>query len=145
MNKALTLLFLSGILISCTKEPAQLSVTSPNGINSIDFHLSEDGTPYYFVNHNDKIVVDSSSMSFDFKNQESLKDGLSIINSTTNTNDETWEMPWGEQKDVVNNYNELVVELEETPLVVLLVPELDVLMVSCNTDTVVFTKSNSII
>ncbi|MFT0715831.1 glycoside hydrolase family 97 protein [Flagellimonas lutimaris] len=114
MNKALTLLFLSGILISCTKEPAQLSVTSPNGINSIDFHLSEDGTPYYFVNHNDKIVVDSSSMSFDFKNQESLKDGLSIINSTTNTIDETWEMPWGEQKDVVNNYNELVVELEET-------------------------------
>ena len=114
MNKALTLLFLSGILISCTKEPAQLSVTSPNGINSIDFQLSEDGTPYYFVNHNDKIVVDSSSMSFDFKNQESLKDGLSIINSTTNTIDETWEMPWGEQKDVVNNYNELVVELEET-------------------------------
>lgn len=114
MNKALTLLFLSGILISCTKEPAQLSVTSPNGTNSIDFHLSEDGTPYYFVNHNDKIVVDSSSMSFDFKNQESLKDGLSIINSTTNTIDETWEMPWGEQKDVVNNYNELVVELEET-------------------------------
>ena len=53
-------------------------------------------------------------MSFDFKNQESLKDGLSIINSTTNTIDETWEMPWGEQKDVVNNYNELVVELEET-------------------------------
>ena len=96
MNKALTLLFLSGILISCTKEPAQLSVTSPNGTNSIDFHLSEDGTPYYFVNHNDKIVVDSSSMSFDFKNQESLKDGLSIINSTTNTIDETWEMPWGE-------------------------------------------------
>lgn len=114
MNKALTLLFMSGILISCTKEPAQLSVTSPNGTNSIDFHLSEDGTPYYFVNHNDKIVVDSSSMSFDFKNQESLKDGLSIINSTTNTIDETWEMPWGEQKDVVNNYNELVVELEET-------------------------------
>lgn len=114
MNKGLTFLFLLGILISCTKEPAQLSVTSPNGANSIDFHLSEDGTPYYFVNHNDKIVVDSSSMSFDFKDQESLKRNLTIINSTTNTIDEIWEMPWGEQKEVVNNYNELVVELEET-------------------------------
>lgn len=114
MNKGLTFLFLLGILISCTKEPAQLSVTSPNGTNSIDFHLSEDGTPYYFVNHNDKIVVDSSSMSFDFKDQESLKRNLTIINSTTNTIDEIWEMPWGEQKEVVNNYNELVVELEET-------------------------------
>ncbi len=114
MSKALTLLFLVGTLISCTKEPAQLSLASPNGTNSIDFHLSEDGTPYYFVNHNNKIVIDSSSMSFDFKDQESLNGNLSIINSTTNTVDETWEMPWGEQKEVVNNYNELIVELEET-------------------------------
>tara|TARA_Y100001933_G_scaffold115760_1_gene115641 strand:- start:12450 stop:14381 length:1932 start_codon:yes stop_codon:yes gene_type:complete len=53
-------------------------------------------------------------MSFDFKDQNSLKSNLNIINSTTNTVNETWEMPWGEQKEVVNHYNELVVELEET-------------------------------
>ncbi|MEC7771377.1 MAG: glycoside hydrolase family 97 protein [Bacteroidota bacterium] len=114
MNKTLTLLFLIATLISCTKEPAKLSVASPNGTNAIDFHLSEDGTPYYMVNHKNKIVIDSSSMSFDFKNQESLEGNLSIVNSTTNTVDETWEMPWGEQREVVNHYNELKVELEET-------------------------------
>src|SRR6056297_518091 len=114
MNKILTLLFLVGLLTFCTNEATLLSVTSPSGNNSIDFHLSEDGTPYYFVNHNNNIVIDSSSMSFDFKDQESLNGNLSIINSTTNTVDETWEMPWGEQKEVVNHYNELVVTLEES-------------------------------
>ncbi|RUA15614.1 MAG: glycoside hydrolase family 97 protein, partial [Flavobacteriia bacterium] len=54
------------------------------------------------------------SMGFDFKDQASLKNHLKIIGSTPNTVNETWEMPWGEQKDVVNHYNELKVELEET-------------------------------
>ncbi|WP_437396771.1 glycoside hydrolase family 97 protein [Flagellimonas lutimaris] len=113
MNKILTLLFLVGLLTSCTDGPKLLSITSPSGTNSIDFHLSEDGAPYYFVNHNDQIVIDSSSMSFDFKDQKSLSGNLSIINSSTNAINETWEMPWGEQKEVVNNYNELKIELEE--------------------------------
>lgn len=114
MNKAFTLLFLIGCIISCTKETAQLTVSSPNGSNSIEFYLSEEGSPHYLVHHNNKIVIDSSSMSFDFKDQNPLKSNLNIINSTTNTVNETWEMPWGEQKEVVNHYNELVVELEET-------------------------------
>lgn len=114
MNKAFTLLFLIGCIISCTKETAQLTVSSPNGSNSIEFYLSEEGSPHYLVHHNNKIVIDSSSMSFDFKDQNPLKSNLNIINATTNTVNETWEMPWGEQKEVVNHYNELVVELEET-------------------------------
>ena len=114
MNKSLTLLFLIATLISCTKDPVKLSVASPNGTNSIDFQLSDDGTPFYLVNHNNKIVIDSSSMSFDFKNQEALNGNLNIVNSTTTTINETWEMPWGEQKEVANHYNELKVELEET-------------------------------
>ncbi|MCK0160215.1 glycoside hydrolase family 97 protein [Allomuricauda sp. F6463D] len=113
MKKTITLLLLIGSILSCTKESTPLSVTSPNGSNSINFHLSEDGSPYYFVNHNNKIVIDSSSMGFDFKDQNALKSNLNIINSTAKTVNETWEMPWGEQKEVVNHYNELVVELEE--------------------------------
>ncbi|MCB0374078.1 MAG: glycoside hydrolase family 97 protein, partial [Muricauda sp.] len=114
MNKLLTLLFLVGTLISCTEKPASLTVASPSGNNSIDFQLTEDGTPIYLVSHNNKMVIDSSSMGFDFKNQESIKNHLKIIGSSTNTVNETWEMPWGEQKDVINHYNELLVELEET-------------------------------
>lgn len=114
MNKLLTLLFLVGTLISCTEKPATLTVASPSGNNSIDFQLTDDGTPIYLVSHNNNMVIDSSSMGFDFKDQESIKNHLKIIGSSTNTVNETWEMPWGEQKDVINHYNELKVELEET-------------------------------
>ena len=70
-----------GCIISCTKETAQLTVSSPNGSNSIEFYLSEEGAPHYLVHHNNKIVIDSSSMSFDFKDQNSLKSNLNIIKS----------------------------------------------------------------
>jgi hypothetical protein len=52
-------------------------------------------------------------MSFDFKDLPSLKDNFTIVNSTTGTFDETWDMPWGEQLTVRNNYNELILNLEE--------------------------------
>ena len=114
MNKIYTLLLLIGLMVSCTKKPAALTVTSPSSTNTIDFHLSEDGTPYYLVRHGDKTVIDSSAMGFDFKDQNPLKSGLNLISSTENTVDETWKMPWGEQKEVVNHYNELVITLEES-------------------------------
>ncbi|NDV44463.1 glycoside hydrolase family 97 protein [Flagellimonas sediminis] len=114
MNKLLTLLFLVGTLISCTEKQTALLVSSPSGRNSIQFQLSADGMPQYWVNHGEKMVIDTSTMGFDFNDQVSLKDHLKIIGNTTNTVNETWEMPWGEQKDVVNHYNELKVELEET-------------------------------
>ncbi len=53
-------------------------------------------------------------MGFDFKNQAALKNGLKVIGTSTNTVNENWEMPWGEQRVVKNNYNELLVQLEET-------------------------------
>jgi Glycoside hydrolase 97. len=114
MNKLLTLLFLVGTLISCTEKQTALLISSPSGRNSIQFQLSADGTPQYWVTHGEKMVIDTSTMGFDFKDRTSLKDHLKIIGNTTNTVNETWEMPWGEQKNVVNHYNELKVELEET-------------------------------
>ncbi len=105
-------LFLVG-LISCEKEQMSLMVTSPNGSNEIIFNLSKAGHPNYLVTHNNKKVIDTSYMSFDIKDLPALKGDFKIVNSTTATVDETWQLPWGEQIDVRNNYNELIVKLEE--------------------------------
>ncbi|MBE9467882.1 MAG: glycoside hydrolase family 97 protein [Bacteroidetes bacterium] len=88
-------------------------VTSPSKNISLEFILSGNGSPSYLVKHNDIIIIDSSKMSFDFKNQESLQKGFEIIETEHNYKDEDWEMPWGEQRIVKNNYNELIVKLEE--------------------------------
>ena len=100
-------------LVSCEKESMSLIVTSPNESNQIIFNLSKEGQPTDLVTHYNKKVVDTSYMSFDIKYLSALKGDFKIVNSTTATADETWQMPWGEQLDVSNNYNELIVNLED--------------------------------
>ena len=101
------------LLVSCKSDDKQFKVSSPDNLNVIVFSLTESGQPMYMVKHNDKAIIDSSLMSFDFKDLPSLKDNFKVIGSSTGNIDETWQMPWGEQLDVRNNYNELVVNLEE--------------------------------
>ncbi|SMG46026.1 Glycosyl-hydrolase 97 C-terminal, oligomerisation [Marivirga sericea] len=106
-----TFLFVS--LISCEEKKTLLTVKSPNEANEITFDLSKEGQPFYRLSHNDKIVVDSSFMSFDFKDLQSLKNDFKFLKSEKATADEVWDMPWGEQLQVRNHYNELIVYLEE--------------------------------
>ncbi|MDX1470804.1 MAG: glycoside hydrolase family 97 protein [Flavobacteriaceae bacterium] len=114
LNFCLFLLFLISI-VSCqnNEEKSHLSVSSPDGNNQINFQITEQGQPSYYVTHKGKMVIDSSVMSFDFKELPSLKSDFQIVSSSTSSLDETWEMPWGEQLNVRNNYNELVITLEE--------------------------------
>lgn len=101
------------IAVSCRKENTKTEISSPKGINKIEFGLSEKGSPYYMIKHNAKTVIDTSFMSFDFRNLPSLKYNLEITDVELNSVDENWEMPWGEQRTVKNNYNEMLVSLRE--------------------------------
>jgi hypothetical protein len=80
----------------------------------MEFALSNSGQPLYLVKHKNNTVIDTSYLSFDFKDLPSLKDNFKIVSVSKSGFDETWEMPWGEQSEVRNNYNELFVNLEET-------------------------------
>lgn len=88
-------------------------ISSPGNVNTIEFFLDAAGAPHYLVKHNNKVVIDSSSMGFTFKGQNPFKEGFIIKKTSEKSFNETWEMPWGEQRSVVNNYKELLVELEE--------------------------------
>ena len=106
-------LFCTIFVASCTSETWQTSVTSPDGNNIIQIHLLDNGAPAYSILHKNNMVIDTSSMGFEFKGQDALQSGLKIIATTPETVDETWEMPWGEQRTVRNHYNGLLVELIE--------------------------------
>jgi hypothetical protein len=90
------------------------NISSPGNVNSVDFFVNKEGIPFYYVTHKGKIVVDTSSLGFDFKDQKSMKSGFVIKNSAQKDSNETWEMPWGEQRLVMNHYKELKIELEES-------------------------------
>jgi len=116
MNHTISLLICLSLvsLVSCTQVRDDIEIASPGNINIIEFGLSEEGSAYYRVKHKNRTVIDTSSMDFDFKYQPPLKNGLRIIGISTRTVDETWEMPWGEQRTVRNHSNELIVRLKET-------------------------------
>lgn len=115
MNNTLFLLSFSLlVMLSCQKKTSQQILESPTKINRIEFNLTVKGEPYYMVSHNGEMIIDSSFMSFDFKDQASLKGGFEILNTSFSSLNETWEMPWGEQRNVTNHYNEIVIELQES-------------------------------
>jgi hypothetical protein len=112
--KLFTITLISSVTIcSCSKTATETTVTSPDGNIQVDFNLSDTGAPLYMVMYKNKAVIDSSGMSFDFKDLPSLKEGFSLVSSETKSVNDSWEMPWGEQRTVENNYNELRLYLQE--------------------------------
>ncbi|AUC74324.1 glycoside hydrolase family 97 protein [Olleya sp. Bg11-27] len=114
MKKLLIILVLSLFLASCTsKKEIITEVSSPSDNIKIAFNLNAEGQAYYQVFFNNKTVVDTSYLGFDFSNTTSLSKNLQLINSSVTSTNQTWDMVWGEQETVVNNYNVLKLELQE--------------------------------
>ncbi|PLX13456.1 MAG: alpha-glucosidase [Marinilabiliales bacterium] len=115
MKKYIFLIIITFVLMlfSCKKDKMNTEISSPNGINKIEFGLSKNGSPFYLVKHKGNTIIDTSFMSFDFRNLPSLKYNLEITDVRLNSLDENWEMPWGEQRIVKNNYHEMLVSLRE--------------------------------
>ncbi|MCF8302362.1 MAG: glycoside hydrolase family 97 protein [Bacteroidales bacterium] len=102
------------IMTGCIMEGNKEKINSPNGKLLLEFMLSGKGEPTYRLHHKGEMIIDTSFLGFDFKNAPSVKDGWEILTARESIHDDSWEMPWGEQKIVRNNYNELVIELKET-------------------------------
>lgn len=112
--KRILLLALISSLMSCGQDQNNKPITkltSPSGQMSMEFYLLPDGSPGYYVNYADKIVVDSSRLGFEIDQKINLANGFKITSATNTSFDETWEQPWGEQRMIRNNYNQLEVEL----------------------------------
>ncbi|KRP26952.1 MAG: alpha-glucosidase [Cryomorphaceae bacterium BACL22 MAG-120619-bin32] len=106
-------MFLLSILaVGCHKK-VETSVFSPSKNIKVYFNLSSVGKPYYFILKASEKVIDTSYLGFDFKNTKSFVDDFRIVKTSITEFNENWQMPWGEQLDVVNHYNELKVELQE--------------------------------
>jgi len=90
------------------------SILSPNHQIKVEFFLTSKHRPAYCVRFKDRAVIDTSTFGFDFRDAESMGDGFSIIKTGHSKVKETWEMIWGEQREVINHYNQMVIELKET-------------------------------
>src|ERR1035437_290427 len=110
MKKTLLLIvcLFSGILLMAT------DLKSPNGTLLLNVEV-KDGVPTYRLDYKNRPVIKQSRLGLELKKDHNLIDGFTMNNSTTSTFDETWQPVWGEVKSIRNNYNELVVNLTQTP------------------------------
>ena len=103
------LVFMTG----CSYQSKKQSITSPGNKVKLDFHLNKKGIPEYQVWYNDSLVIKPSTLGFDLKNQPRLSGAFKILTTEETEFNETWEMPWGEKRKVVNHYRQLYVTLKE--------------------------------
>jgi hypothetical protein len=90
-----------------------LSTSSPNGDIKVRLQLNNEGAPFYTVKFKNTTIVDTSFLGFEFLKAPELKSGLKHIQSEVSSFNETWEMPWGEQRLVENNYKYIKATFEE--------------------------------
>ena len=139
MKKIFAALSALGLLAACSTSKPTAEVTdvrtlkSPSGNMEMTFHLTADGTPQYTLDYGETKVILPSDLGFELRgvlkaqklvynadgtiSKEDREpcnpfyDGFSVESVETGSFDETWEPVWGEEAQIRNNYNELLVNL----------------------------------
>ena len=87
--------------------------TSPDGNVVLSFSLKADGTPTYKMTYKGKPVINESTLGFTLKKEEPLTNHFKVVSDSKSTFKETWKPVWGEEKEILNHYNELFVQLKQ--------------------------------
>ncbi|SNZ03121.1 Carbohydrate binding module (family 6) [Natronoarchaeum philippinense] len=93
-------------------EPVQ-TVASPDGRLEVTVDAA-DGVPTYEVAYDDSTVVEESALGFEFQNQPTFREGLSVTGTERDSVDSTWEPVWDQYEEIRERYNELRVGLAES-------------------------------
>ena len=140
MNRILSAIAIAIIVAACA--PKQGPVTdvqtlkSPDGVLEMTFQLTSEGTPQYALNYDGRKVILPSDLGYELRGVlkaqkivynadgtiskedrqpvQSFYDGFAVESVETDTFDEVWEPVWGEEAQIRNNYNELLVNLVQT-------------------------------
>lgn len=86
---------------------------SPDGNVVVRVELNSQGTPFYQVFYKGAEIIRPSRLGIELAEENSLMDAFRFNKTSTSTFDETWQPVWGEQRDIRNHYNELLVEMEK--------------------------------
>ena len=87
-------------------------VTSPDGAIRLSFELQ--GTvPTYSVAYQGNTIIKTSRLGYDLDGLADLLEGFTLISEERSTFDETWTPVWGENREIRNHYNEMLVCLSQ--------------------------------
>ncbi len=90
------------------------SVQSPSKAITVNFKLSENGNPNYTITYKNKPVILESFLGLKLKSGIDLTSNFAIDSFGVNTFNEIWQPVLGEQKNIINHYNQLTIALSQT-------------------------------
>ena len=100
------------LLSNTTKAISADQVKSPDGRLILTAGVAE-GKPYYQVSRMNQAILNPSSLGLEL-NDGLLGEHMKVVGRKRDTKDETWQQPWGECRDILNQYNELTMKFRET-------------------------------
>lgn len=104
---------LIGLMASATCLARPHGITSPDGHISLSVDIDKKGQLSYQVTVDGTPFISASRLGFEERNGADLHSGFKIVSAKSSRFDETWTQPWGENKTVRNNYNQLQVALKK--------------------------------
>lgn len=111
MKKFFCVLLSFIVLISCKTEN-NLKISSPN--KKIEVLVqTKSGAILYSVNFKDSILIKPSNLGLLLKNSKPLNGNFLISDFKITTKNTLWTQVWGENKTIIDNYNQLEVSLQE--------------------------------
>ncbi len=104
------LLFLFLQLSGFTQEIA--TVISPNGKMKADIYLDDDKRLSYHLSLNGNIVIQKSNLGFLLKKPALQLNQFDVQAIDTSSFAETWQPIWGEEKEILNHYRQLLLHVK---------------------------------
>lgn len=112
MKRFIQLLFILifFVVTSCSRKT---EVASPDGSISLSFRLTEEGAPQYAVARDGETVIDWSALGLQCVGQD-LTRHFALQGADDRFVHDTWETVWGEEREISDTHNEMVVHLKQT-------------------------------
>ncbi|TRX36052.1 glycoside hydrolase family 97 protein [Flavobacterium sp. ZT3R18] len=89
------------------------SAQSPSNKIVVNFKLLPSGQPSYTVNYNGKPVILESALGIKLKEKPALDANFEILSSKVTVFSESWKPVLGEKANILNQYNELTISLQQ--------------------------------
>lgn len=102
---ALCLLFINNLFAQ--------KISSPDSCLELNFKLNTSGEPIYNLSYKDQVIIKDSGMGFLINSPDPFNQAFTITNITDLSFDQTWEPVWGENAQIRNQYNEMLVSLTQ--------------------------------
>ncbi|MEO1632526.1 MAG: glycoside hydrolase family 97 N-terminal domain-containing protein, partial [Bacteroidota bacterium] len=90
------------------------TVASPDGRLAVTVMLDDAGPVAYQIDRDGAALLLPQRLGVVLAGGDTLGIGMRIMDTVTNSVDETWTQPWGEVAEVRDHHNELTVMLQET-------------------------------